>query len=262
MARWMMAVAVALACAAPAWAEEAPAEATETETETDGEAGGGPDITFVDGDEEEAAPGDGPTAASPFASTGDPVRKDAVPGYIELSDGRIIPGRIYTTRAKRLKIFDLEKNTYEHVPVPAIKKIEADVEWERFDREWRFKEAGNPEKVYSGRTYPVRMLAWTLTLRNDHTIHGHILGQPLYVTFEGETERWILHKRQKGEIATTLGDLIYIRRVGLGKEAYHEAYKAKKEKEAREAAADSKAREPAPDGPGGDPAGPPETPRP
>jgi len=189
-----------------------------------------PDITFAE-DEDDAG---GSTPGSPFAPTNEAgYRNDAVPGYIELSDGTKRPGRIYTTRAKRLKIYNLKRKIYEFVAVAACKRIEGVVEWERLDREWRFKEAGNPEKVYTGRAYPLRMHSWRLTLRNDHEILGHILGQPLYVVHDGKTERFILHKRDKGPKGTQLEDLVYIRRVVLGPEAYNEALEALKGRQAK-----------------------------
>jgi hypothetical protein len=188
----------------------------------------GPDITFVDPDEGEE--GEGPP--SPFERGDVLARRDAVPGFIELSSGRKVPGKICTTRGRRLKVFNLDRQAYEFVPVPALERIEAVVEWERIEREWRFKEAGNPEKVYSGREYPARKIAWRLTLRNGHVITGHILGQPLYVAREGEPERWILHDRQKGDVGTTLEALLYIRRVEFGLKAFTAAVKEMKAKEA------------------------------
>jgi hypothetical protein len=116
------------------------------------------------------------------------------------------------------------------VPVPAIKRIEVTVQWERMDKEWRFKEAGNPEKIYTGREYPVRMLEWRLVLRNDHEIVGHILGQPLYVSEGGRAERFILHQRDKGEMGQALKDLVYVKRVEFGPEAYERAEKERKAK--------------------------------
>ena len=214
-------------------AAEAPAQAPVAENESAAPARGSPDITFDDSDDE-GRPGASEKGTSPFQQESTVLRRDAVPGTIELSDGRKIPGTISTTRAKRLKIYNLERSVYEYVPVPALTEIEAVVEWERMEDEWRFKEAGNPEKVYSGKAYPARMLAWKLTLRNGHQITGHILGQPLYVTREGAAERWILHERDKGPIGSALEDLVYIRRVVFGKKAYTQAVK---EMKAREAAA-------------------------
>lgn len=220
--------------AADAAEAESPAPPAEGTEKADGEAPAEePDITFIDWDREEGereGTASDRSPASPFGLEPTVLRRDAVPGYVELSTDRKIPGKIYTTRAKRLEIFNLERGIKEYVPVPALKSIEAVVEWARIERQWRFKEAGSPEKVYSGRTYPARMLAWRLTLRNDHVITGHILGQPLYVTREGETERWVLHKRQKGPVGGTLDELVYIRRVVLGKKAYTRAVKERKAK--------------------------------
>ncbi|MEA3367827.1 MAG: hypothetical protein U9R68_06920 [Planctomycetota bacterium] len=179
-----------------------------------------PDIQFVEPEGDTSAG----KAASPFsgARTG-PTRPDAVPGYVELSNGLKVPGHVYTTRAKRLKIFNVDGEVYEYVPVPACQRIEAVVEWARVDKQWRFKEAGSPEKVYTGESYPVRMLSWRLTLRNGHEIVGHILGQPLYLEHNRKRERFILHKRDKGPLGATLEDLVYVRRVEFGPQAYNEA---------------------------------------
>jgi len=193
---------------------------------------GEPDIQFA-GPEGDTSAGQ---AASPFsaARTG-ATRPDGVPGYVELSNGLKVPGQVYTTRAKRLKIFNVDGEVYEYVPVPACQRIEAVVEWARVDRQWRFKEAGSPEKVYTGESYPVRMLSWRLTLRNGHEIVGHILGQPLYVEHNRKRERFILHKRDKGPLGKTLEDLVYVRRVEFGPQAYNEAVDELAEK-ARQAA--------------------------
>jgi hypothetical protein len=191
-----------------------------------------PDITFADDDPAPPAAGQG-GPASPFTEGDEAVaRKDAVPGCIELSSGQKIPGKIYTTRAKRLKIYNLKRELFEYVPVPAIKRIDVTVEWERLEKEWRFKEAGSPEKIYSGREYPVRSLVWTLTLRNDHQITGHILGQPLYIQHDGKAERFILHQRDKGEMGQKLEDLVYVRRLALGPEVFNAAVEELKSKAA------------------------------
>ncbi len=183
-------------------------------------AAGEPDIQFAD--PEEPAP-ESPTT-SPFGrAAGGPSRSDAVPGCVELSTGAKVPGYLYTTRGKRLKIFNLKREVYEYVPVPACQTIEAVVEWQRMQKQWRFKEAGDPEKVYTGKAYPVRKMAWRLTLRNGHRITGHILGQPLYIEHGGKRRRFILHDRDKGPLGATLDDLVYVRRAAFGPRAYHEA---------------------------------------
>jgi hypothetical protein len=257
--------------AAPAAGAKAPAAAAESAPPAPGQNAaprpaegkpkvvGPPDITFVD-DEPEAPgqkaaqggqagqPGQAGQAAkpaekpasNPFGTAGGFARQDAVPGYIELSSGLKVPGHIFTTRATRLKIYNLDREVYEYVPVPALRSIDTQIEWERMDKEWRFKEAGNPEKVYSGREYPVRKVCYVLTLLNDHKIRGHILGQPLYAAHNDKADRFLLHDRDKGAMGQTLADIPYIKHVELGPEAYNQAVdelKAKAEAAAKKAAA-------------------------
>ncbi|MCX5654713.1 MAG: hypothetical protein NTY65_08720 [Planctomycetota bacterium] len=205
--------------------EKAPPKPTEGKPKVIGPA----DITFVDDEPEtpgqpaqSVKPADKP-ASNPFSPAGGFNRRDAVPGYLELSSGLKVPGHIFTTRAARLKIYNLDREIYEYVPVPALKSIDTEVELERMDKEWRFKEAGSPEKVYSGRECPVRKVSYTLTLLNDHKIRGHILGQPLYVAHNDKADRFLLHDRDKGAMGQTLADIPYIKRVELGPEAYNRA---------------------------------------
>jgi len=182
---------------------------------------GEPDITFI---EEEPDTDTGGRPASPFGPGCEgPSRADAVPGYVELSTGLKVPGHIFTTRAKRLKVYNIGRQVYEYVPVPALRSVEVVVEWEREEKQWRFKEAGNPEKVYTGKSYPVRSLAWRLTLRNGHEVVGHMLGEPIYAEHNGRRERFILHQRDKGPLETTLTDLVYVRRIEFGPKAYNQA---------------------------------------
>lgn len=227
MGPWWPRLVRLLVCLAPLLALEGGAGAAQE---------GEPDIQFAEPEGDTSAG----EAASPFsaARTG-PTRPDAVPGYVELSNGLKAPGHVYTTRAKRLKIFNVDGEVYEYVPVPACQRIEAVVEWARVDKQWRFKEAGSPEKVYTGESYPVRMLSWRLTLRNGHEIVGHILGQPLYLEHNRKRERFILHKRDKGPLGKTLEDLVYVRRVEFGPQAYNEAVDELAQK-ARQAAGEEK----------------------
>jgi len=237
--------AMALVCGA--WSGEAAGPAGQDRPQEKPAVVGPGDIAFVDDNGDPQA--SGKPAANPFGGQGGVARKDAVPGYVELSTDLKVPGWIYTTRAARIRIYNLQREVYEYVPVPALKRIEAAVEWQRMDKEWRFKEAGNPEKVYSGREYPVRKVAYTLTLLNDHKIVGHILGAPLYVDHNGKVERFILHDRDKGPMGSSLADLKYIQAVEFGPEAYNlavEELKRKAEAAAAKGGAGGRPAAPAP----------------
>ena len=112
-----------------------------------------------------------PPALNPFG----PVRTerdDAVPGYLEMSDGKVVVGNIYMTRDKRLKIYDASTKRQREIPLRVIKQIECKVLKEWMEKEWRFKELALDEKYYTGREYPSREVEYTITLHDDRTITG------------------------------------------------------------------------------------------
>ncbi len=176
-----------------------------------------------------------PPTIQPFG----PVRQDradAVPGYVELSDGSLVVGNVYLTRDKRLKIEDRQAGgevRQREVPLRVVRQIETHVEKEWMEKEWRFKEAALNEKVYTGRSYPARLYFHTITLKDGREITGP-LAEIVYVRpfasaegpraaqAEPEPRRFLLNKRDKGSVGTDLDSLLYVRMVKLGDDALKE----------------------------------------
>ncbi len=173
-----------------------------------------------------------PPTISPFG----PVRRDrddAIPGYVEMSDGTVYAGNVYMTRDKRLK---LEQNNEKQreIPLRVVSQIECRVVKEWIEKEWKFKELANDEKMYTGKSYPARIYEHTLTLRDGRTLTGNLAEvlyvQPLAEAESGplgdasklEAQRLILNKRAKGENGRDLKSLKYVKLVKLGKEALEE----------------------------------------
>ncbi len=183
-----------------------------------------------------------PPPINPFGST-TAQREDAVPGYIELSDGSIHPGQIYLTRDKRLKIADEQLQRQREVPLSAVKQIDCTIKKQWLEKEWKFKELTKDEKMYTGRSYPVREYEHTITLNDGRTISGG-LSEIVYVQPidnnpvksgaarpEIKAEQFVLNKRNKGEIGEDLHSLVYVKSIKLGKEAYEEGMKKAAENE-------------------------------
>jgi hypothetical protein len=177
-----------------------------------------------------------PPALNPFA----PVRRDrddAVPGYLEMSDGKIYPGAVYMTLDKRLKIYDEKTKRQREVPLQAVKQIDCWVLEEWMEKEWRFKELALDEKYYTGKEYPAREYRHTITLRDGRMIAGPLAeivfvrpfaespqpGRPLETDLK--PERFLLHKRDKGEVETEMKALKYVKTIKLGEEALAEGCK-------------------------------------
>jgi hypothetical protein len=174
-----------------------------------------------------------PPPINPFGST-TAQREDAIPGYVELSDGSIHPGQIYLTRDKRLKIVDEQSERQREVPLSAVKQIDCTIKKEWLEKEWKFKELTKDEKMYTGRSYPVREYEHTIRLNDGRTISGG-LSEIVYVQPivdnsvksdasrpEIKAEQFILNKRNKGEIGEDLHSLVYVKSIKLGKDAYEE----------------------------------------
>ena len=183
-----------------------------------------------------AARAEEPSAINPFGEK-PAVREDAVPGYLELSDGSIHPGQIYLTRDKELQIEDQQLHRQRMVPLSAVKQIDCTVKKEWMEREWKFKETASDEKMYTGRSYPAREYEHTIALQDGRTISGGLSAlvylQPLeYMPGVARPDeprlpeqRYILNKRNKGNIGEELKSLVYVKRVKLGKDAYEEGRK-------------------------------------
>jgi hypothetical protein len=173
-----------------------------------------------------------PPALNPFGpvtSESQTDREDAVPGCIELSSGSVHPGMVYLTRDKRLKIYDERLERQREVPLQAVRRIECKVKKEWMEKEWKFKETTSDEKILTGRSYPAREYVHTITLRGGRTITGE-LSAIVYVrpSPQQEAERFLLNKRNKGEVGTKLKSLVYVKRIAFGEDALQDGKKRQK----------------------------------
>ncbi len=167
-------------------------------------------------DQSPAETTDSPDAASepvnPFKKTKPWSRPDARPGVLTLAGGKQFAGYVFTTRGRGWRLYDPAKKKYRDIPTIIVRKIEAVVLWERMDPDWRWEKMGDDKKVYTGRFYPNRMLQYKFTLVNGRTLQGAI-AQPLTVEWHNERTRFILHKRQKGELDQKLEDIPYVKSI-------------------------------------------------
>lgn len=164
-----------------------------------------------------------------------PVRSDAIAGAMQLSDGRILAGRIYLTRNHKLRIYDLKQERIREIPLRAVREINAIVQKEWAEREWRFKANADNKKIYTGRTYPARIYLHEIKLKRGDSIRG-ALAALVYLepnrehgdaartpsrkgTARPKRQRYLLHKRDKGKPGQVLKELLYVRRIIFGPDA-------------------------------------------
>lgn len=140
-------------------------------------------------------------AAEPSARQAGPAdRPDTAPGVLELSDGRVLGGWLYTTRHKPFLVYVEETRQWRRIPLLCVLSITAVVVEEKMELEWRWKGMGEPERVYTGRRRPVRRLKWRFRLIDGSGIEGAVKGQPIWVeSAGGRSGPYILHERSGAE---------------------------------------------------------------
>ena len=185
-----------------------------------------------------------PPAINPFGPKPS-AREDAIPGYVETSDGAVHLGRIYLTRDKRLKIYDDKLRRQREIPLRAIKQVECKVIKQWMEKEWKFKELASSEKMFTGRTYPAREYIHVIPLSANRTITGPLsaivyvepsgtaAGKPGSSRARVKPERYLLNKRDKGKIGQDLKSLVYVKLIKLGDEALAEGSKKAAQRRAK-----------------------------
>ena len=169
--------------------------------------------------EKKEAGEESPPPFNPFDTTWKPP-EDARTGTIFFSNGKKVSGLIYSTRNKPFRMFDQKLKKSVDVWVPDILTIEAKVEEELMEAEWRWVEAASDEKVFTGKYYPRRKYRTIITLRKKDKYGkpiefvGHI-NALIYLLEKKKKrpEKYELHIRQKGELDEKLEDLVYIKKI-------------------------------------------------
>lgn len=170
---------------------------------------------WLDRGEPASAPAREPTSQP--GSAPNPLRPShaawAVPGSAELSDGTILRGMLSTTPGACWRVWVEADKRWRLIPPLAVLAIEARVLEERMELQWRWKAMGEPEKVYTGRSYPFRRFEWTFTLIDSTEITGSVKGQPLWVqTNAGRQGPYLLAERSKGPLDSSLETMVYLRK--------------------------------------------------
>ncbi len=176
-------------------------------------------------------PASRPSSANPFGKSDRFSRSDALPGVVVLSDGKILAGGIFTTRDKNWEVWVASQKRWRHIPPIMVLSIRAVVVEEGMEKEWRWKEMGRNERVYTGRAQPVRRLAWRFHLIDDSYVTGEVKGQPLWIETDGKRQGpFVLHERTKGKFGQTLKDLVYLKYIVISRRAMEEVRKDQRSK--------------------------------
>jgi hypothetical protein len=128
-------------------------------------------------------------------------------GVIQFSDGNTIEGNITLTPGKQFQFLDGKGQ--KAFGLERLREIRFVPEEETMERKWRFPDAGQARKEFTGQPYPIRHLRATVVLADNTPIQGHLFTTVLYVEGATETRKVILFAKQRGEEGTTLQALVY-----------------------------------------------------
>jgi len=142
----------------------------------------------------------------------------ALPGAVQMSDGKVLTGWLYTTEDKPIRLFVEDQKRWRLVPLAAALSISAVVVEARLEKTWRWKQMGKPERVYTGKSYPTRRLAWRIKLADGSEIVGAIKGQPVFLAHPGRPPMaLVLHERQRGRNGQELTDLVFLKKLVISR---------------------------------------------
>lgn len=148
-----------------------------------------------------------------------PVRLDAVPGELVRSDGTVHRGGILLTREKRLELYCDAEKKWHKLKLKDLAVIKWTVEFEREEREWRWKESGSDVKVYTGRKKIDRRYKTAVTRKDGTKVEGHIRGTVIYVQpKEGQKKRFFIYWNHPSDFDQKPEDLVYVEEVRFGEE--------------------------------------------
>ncbi|MHC4547617.1 MAG: hypothetical protein ACYTEZ_02480 [Planctomycetota bacterium] len=149
------------------------------------------------------------------------------PGEIELSDGRVVRGRVRFTRDAVLRLHVAGERRTHRIDPADLAALEMVVASEAMERPYTFKNPGDPTKTYGEGLYPLRNLTCRLVRRDGRALAGALISTLVYVTPAGsdDEERFKLVRQQRGAVGESLDDLVYVRAVrwDAGTEAFEPA---------------------------------------
>jgi hypothetical protein len=134
-------------------------------------------------------------------------------GRIEFSDGSPVDGKISLSPGGVLKI--QSGSQIRVLDLAHVREIRLSPEKEEMDRNWRFKEAGQTAKEFSGEPFPVRYLQTTVVLAGGESITGHLYSTVLYLESGETTQKVLLLAKQHGNEGQSLQSLVYPTRISF-----------------------------------------------
>ena len=155
-----------------------------------------------------------PHKADPFAQSHQSLALGIRLGTVELSNGRVLKGKIWTTLRTPFRVWLTDIKQYRDLDIRLIKSIHAKILRAHLIRQWRWQQEGSDIKVYSGKAKPRITFAYTFHMLNGKSITGTLIA-PLYVRTARHRHNLLMYKRIEGKLGEKISGIIYVKRVHL-----------------------------------------------
>jgi hypothetical protein len=129
-------------------------------------------------------------------------------GRVQWSNGETQEGLISLTPGAQLQLH-IEGKQIRTLSLDRVRELRFAPETEEMERKWRFLEAGQTKKEFSGKPYPIRSLATTLILPSNEKVTGHLYTTVMYIEGKEKNSKVVLLAKQKGKEGETMESLIY-----------------------------------------------------
>ena len=138
-------------------------------------------------------------------------------GVIHFSNQEKLEGAISLTPGKRLLLRTPKQRRPLEVSLSDVAQIDVKVTRRQVLKEWRFKEEGSPEKMYTGQTYPRLDFGLVVSFTDGKKLECTVVkGTPIRVDVDdGKRRRVVLQNYMTGKIGQLPDDLVYIQKIVL-----------------------------------------------
>ena len=129
------------------------------------------------------------------------------PGKVQFSNSEVVEGKISLSPGQQLRLH--VEAQIRTLTLDKVREIRMLPEGDEMVRNWRFKDAGQAVKEYSGKPYPLRSLKTTITLADGERITGHLYTTVLYVEGPDKARKVVLYAKQRGQEGETFDKVVY-----------------------------------------------------
>jgi hypothetical protein len=130
------------------------------------------------------------------------------PGKIQLSNGEILEGVVSLTPGEDLRLH-IGGNQIRALDFERVREIRLAPSQEKMVQKWRFLEAGQARKEFSGQPYLTRDLQATVWLAGGEKLTGHLYTTVLYVEEGEKVRKIVLPAKQRGKEGENANALVF-----------------------------------------------------